>query len=107
MSTLSNSDVAHLARLARLALTEEEQQRFAGQLSSVVGYIEQLSKVDTGPNLGIPDTTGLRTVVAEDEPRVAGSPADIDHQRLLAGSPRPQGAFFTVRAVLDGDGGAA
>jgi len=105
MSTLSQNDVSHLAHLARLALTDEEQQRFAGQLSTVVGYIDQLTQVDTQALPALATSRGA--VLAADIPRTPGDPADISSEQLLASSPRPQGRFFTVRAVLDGDGGSS
>ena len=42
MSTLSRKDVAHLARLARLAVTDEELDLFAGQLAAVLDAVAQV-----------------------------------------------------------------
>jgi aspartyl-tRNA(Asn)/glutamyl-tRNA(Gln) amidotransferase subunit C len=48
MSTeLGPSDVARIARLARLQLTPEESRRFAGQLCRILAYAEQVQQVDT------------------------------------------------------------
>lgn len=107
MSTLSPQDVSHLARLARLDLTPEEQERFAGQLSSVVGYIDQLSAVDVSELVEFPSASRLQNVLAADELRQQDDPASIDSSRALAASPRPRGRFFTVQAVLSDEGGAA
>jgi aspartyl-tRNA(Asn)/glutamyl-tRNA(Gln) amidotransferase subunit C len=46
-STLDTADVDRIATLARLALTSEERQRFAGQLNDVLRYVEQISTIDT------------------------------------------------------------
>jgi aspartyl-tRNA(Asn)/glutamyl-tRNA(Gln) amidotransferase subunit C len=46
-STLETKDVDRIATLARLALTPEERQRFAAQLSDVLEYVEQISGIDT------------------------------------------------------------
>ena len=100
MSQLSQDDILHLGRLSRLRLTEEEQARFAGQLSSVVGYVEQLSEVDVsgiGPSRGI---SGLNTVLAADVPRATDDALAITPNHLLAGTPVHKDGFFVVRAVL-------
>ena len=46
MSSLTDLNIDHVAKLARLALTAEEKATFAQQLGSVLHHIEQLSKVD-------------------------------------------------------------
>ena len=46
MSQISRDDVAHLARLARLALTEDELDSFAGQLDAILGHVSQIQAVD-------------------------------------------------------------
>lgn len=46
MSQISRDEVAHLARLARLALTEDELDSFAGQLDAILGHVSQIQAVD-------------------------------------------------------------
>ena len=46
MSTISRDDVAKLAKLARLALTDDEIDGFAGQLDAILGYVGQIQAVD-------------------------------------------------------------
>ncbi|OBI71282.1 Asp-tRNA(Asn)/Glu-tRNA(Gln) amidotransferase subunit GatC [Mycobacterium sp. E740] len=46
MSQISRDEVAHLARLARLALTEDELDSYAGQLDAIIGYVSQIQSVD-------------------------------------------------------------
>ena len=46
MSQISRDEVAHLARLARLALTEDELDSFAGQLDAILGHVSQIQTVD-------------------------------------------------------------
>ena len=54
MSTLSRKDVAHLAHLARLAVSEEELDLFAGQLTAVLDAVAQVGKADVAD---VPPTT--------------------------------------------------
>lgn len=46
MSTISRDEVARLAKLARLALTDNELASFAGQLDAILGYVSQIQAVD-------------------------------------------------------------
>ena len=46
MSTISRDEVARLAKLARLALTDDEIDGFAGQLDAILGYVGQIQAVD-------------------------------------------------------------
>ena len=100
MAELSSDHIEHLSRLSRIELNLEERERFAGQLSSIVQYVEQLSQVDTskvGPLRGV---TGLQNVLAADAPREAGSQTDVPRASLLKGAPGTSGEYIEVRAVL-------
>jgi len=82
---LSEEDVRHIAKLARLKLSNSEVQRFSIQLSDILKYIEQLEEVDTA---GIEETsqvTGLSNVTQSDsvEKRCEG-------EELLECSPLPK-----------------
>jgi aspartyl-tRNA(Asn)/glutamyl-tRNA(Gln) amidotransferase subunit C len=46
VSQISRDEVAHLARLARLALTEDELDNFAGQLDAILSHVSQIQAVD-------------------------------------------------------------
>ncbi|RAV14542.1 Asp-tRNA(Asn)/Glu-tRNA(Gln) amidotransferase GatCAB subunit C [Mycolicibacterium sp. GF69] len=46
MSQISRDEVAHLARLARLALTEDELDSYAGQLDAILEHVSQIQSVD-------------------------------------------------------------
>jgi aspartyl-tRNA(Asn)/glutamyl-tRNA(Gln) amidotransferase subunit C len=93
---LSREEVLHIARLARVALTEEEITRMSEQLSDLLEHFEVLQKVDTE---GVPPTAQsvtLRSVMREDEVAPSLPPEDI-----LANAPRREGDCFRVRAVLE------
>jgi aspartyl-tRNA(Asn)/glutamyl-tRNA(Gln) amidotransferase subunit C len=46
VSQISRDEVAHLARLARLALTDDELEHYAGQLDAIIGHVSQIQAVD-------------------------------------------------------------
>ena len=93
---LNHEEVLHIARLARVALTEEEITRMSEQLSNLLEHFEVLQKVDTE---GVPPTAqsvSLQSVMREDEVRPSLSPEEV-----LANAPRREGDCFRVRAVLE------
>lgn len=96
---ISESEVRHVARLARLRLTAEEEQRAAAQLGAVLGYLERLAAVDVegveplsfaGSLDG--DGAGLR----EDEPRPG-----LPREQALQGSAQQDGQSFVVPRVIE------
>ncbi len=93
---LSREEVLHIARLARVGLTEFEIDRLSEQLSHLLEKFEILQQVDTS---GVPPTAqsiDLQSVMRDDE--VASSlPADD----ILANAPRREGEFFRVKPVLE------
>jgi len=91
---LTREEVDHIAALAKLALTEEEKERFAEQLSAVLDYAARLQELDTE---AIPPTATvlpLRNVMRPDEPRPPSAREDI-----LANAPAAEEGCFVVQAV--------
>jgi len=65
---LDEDKVRHVARLARLALDDEEIARMTGELQSIIAYVEQLREVDTSGVEPIANVAGLENVTRPDEP---------------------------------------
>jgi aspartyl-tRNA(Asn)/glutamyl-tRNA(Gln) amidotransferase subunit C len=93
---LTREEVLHIARLARVALTEEEITRISEQLSNLLEHFEVLQKVDTE---GVPPTAqsvNLQSVMREDAIKPSLPTEDV-----LANAPRREGDCLRVRAVLE------
>ncbi len=93
---LTREEVEHIANLARLALTEEEKERFRQQLSAVLEYAARLQELDTE---AIPPTATvlpLRNVMRPDEPRPPAPREDI-----LANAPDAEENCFKVPAIWE------
>jgi len=67
MAQVTKDDVLKLAKLARLSISEAEAESFQGELSAILGYIEQLADVDTTGLAPTSQVTGLTNVVRPDE----------------------------------------
>ena len=92
---LGRDDVAHLARLARLALTEEELDHFAGQLSAVLDAVAAVGKADTGDVPPMTHAVPLTNVTREDVV-TPSLPRDV----VLAQAPAAEDDRFRVPQIL-------
>ena len=98
MAILSKADVVHVAKLAKLDLTESEIKKFLSQLSSVVEYIGELEKVDTTGIEPTSQTTGLTNVFRGDEIK----PSSLNQDKALSGTDKVHNGYFKVPAILEG-----
>ena len=93
--------VTKIASLARIAITEEEAARMAPELDNIMGWIEQLSEVDTtgvAPMTAvIPNRLRLREDVIDADPLTGGGIRDA----LMANAPQGEHGFFTVPKVIE------
>jgi aspartyl-tRNA(Asn)/glutamyl-tRNA(Gln) amidotransferase subunit C len=95
VSTLSRDEVAHLARLARLAVTDEELDRFADQLGDVLDAVAQVGKADVAD---VPPTTHAvpTTNVVRPDEVTPSLPRDV----VLAEAPAAEDDRFRVPRIL-------
>lgn len=98
---LSLSEVRKVARLARLALTDEELADAQRRLSAIIGYMERLKKVDVTGVEPLVHVGGETNVLREDE----AGPA-LPTQALLDMAPEVWEQFVKVPKVIDGGEGA-
>lgn len=87
-------DVEHVAKLARLELTEEEKERFTGQLGDVLKYVEQMNEVDTSNVTPMAHAIDFVNVVREDVPHY-----EQTKEELLKNAPDEENGFFKVPKI--------
>lgn len=88
-------DVAHVAKLANLPLTEEEKKKFEGQLSSILEYVNKLEEVETKEVEPTSQVTGQENVTREDE----ASPS-LPQEEVIKHSKNTHNGFFKVPSIL-------
>lgn len=94
--SITAKEVQHVAKLARLSLSEEETEKFAGQLSAILKYAEKLNELDTD---GIEPTSHpmpLVNVMRDDEVRPSWP-----LESVLKNAPDEEDGQFKVPAVLE------
>jgi aspartyl-tRNA(Asn)/glutamyl-tRNA(Gln) amidotransferase subunit C len=96
MAKLSREDVLKLARLARLALTDEEVEEFRKELEGVLQYVDQLQDVDVSGLRPTTQVTGLKNVMRDDAVVDYG----ISNKQLLALAPNRQDDLLKVKRML-------
>jgi len=96
MSKLSRDDILKLAALSRLKLSDEEIERFRGELSGILDFVEQLDSIDTTGLEPTYQVTGLKNVSRKDISKNYGYTA----KDLLASAPAVQDGQFKVKRVL-------
>lgn len=99
---ISEEQVKHVAKLAKLSFPQEELENFTEQLGKIIDMVELLEEVDT---TGVPFTsnvTGTVNVIREDV-IVPG----MDRDELMKNVPEPEDGYIKVPAIIDnGEAGA-
>ena len=93
---LTLADVRHIAELAKLGLTPEEEEQFRVQLSAILSHFERLQAVDTSAIAATATVLPVRTVMRED----VVSPS-LSREDALLNAPDAAEGHFRVRAVLE------
>lgn len=91
---ISREQVLHVARLARLDLSEDEVERLTGELGAILDAVSKVAELDL---TDVPPTShplDLVNVLAEDEPAPS-----LAREDTLANAPDPEGGFFGVPPV--------
>ncbi len=93
---LDKATVARIAMLARIKVSDDEQERLAGELSQILGWIEQLAEVDTA------GVEPMASVVHQALPMREDVVTDgACRDSLLANAPQKANGFFVVPKVVE------
>ena len=89
-------DIAYVAHLARLELSEEEKAQLSAQLAGILDYIAKLSEVDVTGVEPTAHAVPLANVLRKDEARPS-----IDRERILANAPETARDLFIVPKIVE------
>jgi aspartyl-tRNA(Asn)/glutamyl-tRNA(Gln) amidotransferase subunit C len=93
---LSREEVLHVARLARVGVTDDDVSRLQQQLSSILEHFAVLRQIDTDEVPPTTHTLALESVLASDQPRES-----LTQDEVLTNAPLRQNGYLRVRAVLE------
>ncbi|MGH2781827.1 MAG: Asp-tRNA(Asn)/Glu-tRNA(Gln) amidotransferase subunit GatC [Thermoleophilaceae bacterium] len=88
---IDRDQVLHVARLARLRLSEEELERMPGELSKILEHVERMDELDLAGVEPTSHVVALENVLREDVPRPS-----LPRERALAGAPDAGDSGFRV-----------
>jgi len=94
--SVSSEQVRHIAKLARIAMSDEEIERLVPELNNILGWVEQLGEVDT-------DGVEPLTAVIEQKLRLRDDAITDGNCRdaILANAPDAEHGFFAVPKVIE------
>ncbi len=95
---LTKEQVQHLAKLSRLELSEAEVEKFQGQLSAILAYVDKLKEVDTSGIEPTAQVTGLENIARADEADTFGEQTKAG---VLENVPKKKGEHVEVKAVFE------
>jgi aspartyl-tRNA(Asn)/glutamyl-tRNA(Gln) amidotransferase subunit C len=109
---VTDKDVAYVADLANLELSEDERARMVRDLNSILGYVDSLNELDTKdvpPMAQISDRFGIdeskqgseRFAYASRDDVHEGLRKSLPHDVVLANAPDNDGTFFKVPKVIE------
>ena len=94
--SVSHEQARHIAKLARIAMSDEELEKLVPELNAIIGWVEQLAEVDT-------DGVEPLTAVIDQKLRLrddAVTDGDV-RDKVLANALEPQHGFFAVPKVIE------
>jgi aspartyl-tRNA(Asn)/glutamyl-tRNA(Gln) amidotransferase subunit C len=94
--SVTNEQVRHIARLARIAMSDDELERLVPELNNILGWVEQLGEVNT-------DGVEPLATVIDQKLRLRNDVVNDGNIRdeILANAPEAQHGFFAVPKVIE------
>ncbi|MGQ4272954.1 Asp-tRNA(Asn)/Glu-tRNA(Gln) amidotransferase subunit GatC [Terrihabitans sp. B22-R8] len=93
---VDETTVRRVAKLARIAVKDDEVTHLAGELNAILSFVEELSEVDVEGVEPLTSVTPVKIPMRVDEVTAGGDP-----ERVLANAPVRQGDFFVVPKVVE------
>lgn len=93
---LAADQIRYVATLARLALTDEEVRRFAGQLDQILAYVDTLKQLNTDAVPPTSHAVPMANVFRQDAPAPS-----LPVEQALANTPQREGPFVKVPRVIE------
>jgi aspartyl-tRNA(Asn)/glutamyl-tRNA(Gln) amidotransferase subunit C len=93
---ITREEVAHVARLARLEMSDTEMDQFTGQLNAILQYADKLNEIDTKDIRPTAHVLPLQNVFREDKTRPC-----LANDKALANAPEAEDGMFRVPRVIE------
>ncbi|MBQ2645223.1 Asp-tRNA(Asn)/Glu-tRNA(Gln) amidotransferase subunit GatC [bacterium] len=91
---ITKEEVKHVAKLARLELTDAEIEKYSEQLGNILKYVEQMNEIDTTGIEPMPHAIPITNVMREDEVKY-----EQTKEELMKNAPYEEDGFFRVPKI--------
>jgi aspartyl-tRNA(Asn)/glutamyl-tRNA(Gln) amidotransferase subunit C len=101
---VTEKEVAHVADLSNLELTDDERSRMVRDLNSILGHIDRLNELDTStvePMAQVSDRLNADPATADREDILEGLRKSLPQDEALKNAPDSDGTFFRVPKVIE------
>lgn len=89
-------NIKHVAKLANLPLTQDEENKLEKQLQETLTYVEKLNEVDTTNTPPTSQVTGLENITRDDETSIS-----LSQEEALSNTKSKHDGFFKTKAILE------
>ncbi len=93
---ITKQEVEHVAKLARLELSGQEQENLTDQLSNILTYVEKLNKLDTKGVEPTAHVLDIKNVMRDDAPEES-----LTQERALANAPEKAAGHYRVPIIIE------
>ena len=93
---ITKDEVLYVADLARLDLDESAIEKFAGQIGTILDYVDKLNEVDTEGVRATSHAISLTNAFREDEPK-----EHLEREQALANAPEKEDGSFVVPKIIE------
>jgi len=93
---ITRREVEHVAKLARLELSEEEKEKLTDQLSNILTYVEKLNELDTTGVAPTSHVLDMSNVMRDDTPGVS-----LPQERALSNAPESAAGHYKVPKIIE------
>lgn len=97
---MDSRTIKHIASLAKIKLTDREEEKISNELSAILGYVDQLNNINTDEAEPLYQTTGLINSMREDKSRKDFEMDESLNEKLIDQAPSRQNRFVKIKSVL-------
>jgi len=96
---ISKKEVQHIAKLARLGLSEEELEKMEKELSLILDYVEKLKEIDVSKIKPTSHSIEMENVMREDREKMPNTKYQIP-KKLLESAPETKDGYLKVKSIF-------
>jgi len=94
---INRKEVQRVAKLARIGITQKEEEKFSRELSLILDYVEKLKEVDISKTPPTSHSVGIKNITREDS---ESEKLKMKNEKLLELAPETKNGYLKVKSIL-------